>query len=128
MRNKVLKAVSNDETSTPNFHTLNLSPHDQFVSLSSAQSKESCRLFNGEQKAGIKSNNRVYCSISHCFSLSSQGFRYRATRRAFATALGRNARSSLRSPLVIERLPGFITNDARGVGILLHNQHDVAIQ
>ncbi len=71
---EVLKAVSNDEAATSNFYALNLASHYQFVSLGSAQSKEGRRLFNRQQKTGIKADYPVHHSVSHHFSLFPQAF------------------------------------------------------
>ena len=64
-RHEFLKAVSNDEAPTSNLYALNLASHHQFVSLGSAQSKEGRRLFNRQQKTGIKADYPVHHSVSH---------------------------------------------------------------
>jgi hypothetical protein len=101
MGDKVLKTVPNDEAPTSDFHALNLSQHDQFVSLGSAQSKESCRLFNSQQETGVKANYRIYRSIGHHISLSGFDIEYRATRKELPPRMKATSQSEIATDLTL---------------------------
>ena len=62
-----MRQQANDEAPTSNLYALNLASHYQFVSLGSAQSKEGRRLFNRQQKTGIKADYPMHHSVSHHF-------------------------------------------------------------